>query len=74
MKGFCAVAGIEEISAQGYILTPGRYVGIEEGDEESEPFGEKMMRLSGELGGMFEESRLLEEEIRLRLGELGYAV
>ena len=55
-------------------MTPGRYVGIEEGDEESEPFEEKMMRLSGELGGMFEESRLLEEEIRLRLGELGYAV
>ena len=74
VKGFCAVASMEEISAQGYILTPGRYVGIEEGDGESEPFGEKMMRLAGELGGMFEESRLLEEEIRLRLGELGYEV
>lgn len=73
-KGFCAVASIEEIAKQDYILTPGRYVGIEEDDEDSEPFEEKMMRLTGELSGLFEESRRLEEEIRLRLGELGYEV
>lgn len=74
-KGFCATATLEEIAAQGYILTTGRYVGIEENDnDDCEPFDEKMTRLVGELSGMFEESRRLEEEIRLRLGEIGYEV
>lgn len=72
-KGFCAVADIHEISEQGYILTPGRYVGIEDSGEECEEFGEKMMRLTGELSGMFDEGRLLEEEIRDKLGGIGYA-
>ena len=74
-KGFCAVATIEEIAKQNYVLTPGRYVGIEDNDnDDCEPFDEKMTRLTGELSGMFEESRVLEEEIRLRLGEIGYEV
>ena len=53
-KGFCAVATTEEIAKQDYILTPGRYVGIEEQQEDGEPFEEKMARLTSELSELFD--------------------
>ena len=49
-------------------------MGIEETEEEDEPFEEKMNRLTGELGDMFRESRRLEEEIRKNLGAIGYKI
>ncbi len=72
VKGFCAVADTDEIARQDYILTPGRYVGIEEQEDDGEPFEEKMTRLTGELGELFEESHKLEAEIRKNLGAIGY--
>ncbi len=45
VKGFCAVADLQDIAKQDYILTPGRYVGIEEQKDDGEPFEEKMARL-----------------------------
>ena len=42
VKGFCKEATIEEIEGQDFILTPGRYVGIEEQEDDGEPFDEKM--------------------------------
>ena len=72
VKGFCATATTEDIAKHDYILTPGRYVGIEEQEDDGEPFQEKMTRLTGELSEMFKKSRVLEEEIKLRLGGLGY--
>jgi type I restriction enzyme M protein len=72
IKGFCAAVTTEEIAKQDYILTPGRYVGIEEQEEDDEPFEEKMTRLTGELSEMFKRSHELEEEIRKRLGAVGY--
>lgn len=72
VKGFCKVATTEEIAKQDYILTPGRYVGIEEVEEDDEPFEEKMTRLTSELSDMFEESHRLEEQIRKNLGAIGY--
>ena len=74
VKGFCAVATTEEIAKQDYILTPGRYVGIEEQEEDGEPFEEKMALLTSELSEMFKRSHELEEEIRKRLGAIGYEV
>lgn len=71
-KGFCAVADIAKIAEQDFILTPGRYVGIAEQEADSEPFEEKMTRLTGELSGMFEKSRELETEIRKQLKSIGY--
>ena len=73
-KGFCAVVSTEEIAKQDYILTPGRYVGIEEQVEDGEPFEEKMARLTGELSELFKKSRELEAEIRERLGAIGYDI
>ncbi|MCM1474156.1 MAG: type I restriction-modification system subunit M [Muribaculaceae bacterium] len=72
VKGYCAVATTEEIAKQDYILTPGRYVGIEEQEDDGEPFDEKMKRLTSELSEMFKKSHELENEIREKLGAIGY--
>ena len=74
VKGFCAVVDTEEIAKQDYILTPGRYVGIEEQKEDEEAFEEKMTRLTGELSNLFATSHELEKEIREKLSKLGYSL
>lgn len=74
VKGFCAVAGTDEIAKQDYILTPGRYVGIEEQEADDEPFDAKMTRLTGELSAMFAKSHELEEDIRKNMGAIGYEI
>lgn len=73
-KGFCAVVTTEEIAKQDYILTPGRYVGIEEQQDDGEPFEEKMARLTGELSELFDQSHKLEAEIRQKLEAIGYVL
>lgn len=73
-KGFCAIATIEDIAKQDYILTPGRYVGIADKEEDSEPFEQKMTRLTSELSAMFKKSHDLEAEIKKQLGAIGYEV
>ena len=73
-KGFCAVATMEQIAAQDYILTPGRYVGIQEQQDDGEPFEEKMQRLTAELSDLFRQSYTLEQEIREKLGAIGYDI
>jgi type I restriction enzyme M protein len=65
--GFCKSAKADEIIAHGYILTPGRYVGSEQIDDDGEPFDEKIQRLTSKLSEQFERSRELEEQIRLSL-------
>jgi type I restriction enzyme M protein len=72
VKGYCAAVTTEEIARQDYILTPGRYVGIEAQEDDGEPFEEKMARLTSELSEMFKRSHELEDEIRRRLGAIGY--
>ena len=73
-KGFCSVRTIEDIAKQDYILTPGRYVGIEDTNEDDEPFDEKMTRLTFELSEMFAKSHELEDEIRKKLEAIGYEI
>ena len=73
-KGFCAVVTTEEIAKQDYILTPGRYVGIEDQEDDGEPFEEKMTRLTAELSQLFIKSHDLESEIKARLGAIGYDI
>ncbi len=72
VPGFCKSATLEEIRKHDHVLTPGRYVGVEETGEEGEPFAERMKRLSAELKEQFKESRRLEEIIKKDLEELGY--
>lgn len=72
IAGFCKKADLAEIKANGYILTPGRYVGVKEDVGDGIPFEEKMKTLTAELKKNFEESHRLEEEIRRNLGAIGY--
>ena len=74
VKGFCAIATTEDIAKQDYILTPGRYVGIEEQEDDGEPFDDKMKRLASELSDMFKKSQELENDIRKKLEAIGYEV
>ena len=73
-KGFCAVVTTEDIAKQDYILTPGRYVGIEEQEDDGEPFEDKMKRLTSELSKMFEQSNTLQDEIKKNLESIGFEV
>lgn len=70
--GFCKSAATAEIAAHGYVLTPGRYVGAEEVEDDGEAFEEKMPRLVAELNAQFAESAKLELTIKANLKGLGY--
>ena len=72
--GFCAVKTLEDIKAQDYILTPGRYVGVAAPKEDGEPFAEKMERLTTELNGLFKENHRLEDEIKKQLRGIGFVL
>ncbi|WP_281175420.1 N-6 DNA methylase [Methanogenium cariaci] len=72
VAGFCAAVDTTQIAKQDYILTPGRYVGMADvEDDGGEPFEEKMARLTGELSGLFVESKKAEAEIRRQLKSVG---
>jgi type I restriction enzyme M protein len=72
IPGFCKSATTAEIAAHGHVLTPGRYVGAEEVEDDGEPFEEKMTRLVAELQTQFAESAKLEQVIKANLKGLGY--
>lgn len=74
VAGFCKVAKLDEIAKNDYVLTPGRYVGLAKQEDDGEPFEEKMTRLTSELSDMFERSHELEDEIRRKLGAIGYEI
>ena len=74
IPGFCKSTTTAEIASHGYVLTPGRYVGAEEAEDDGEPFEEKMTRLVTELNGQFDESAKLELSIRDNLRRLGYGI
>ena len=74
VKGFCTVKDTKDIAEQDYMLTPGRYVGIEEQADDGEPFEEKMARLTSDLSDLFDKSHELEAEIRKNLGAIGYEI
>lgn len=74
VPGFCKSATKDEIAAHGYVLTPGRYVGAEEAEDDGEPFEEKMARLTATLEQQFAESARLEAAIRTNLRGLGYGL
>ena len=72
VKGFCRSAKLEEVREQDYVLTPGRYVGLEEAEDDGVSFEEKMENMTSELAKLFAKSRQLEEEIKKNLGGIGY--
>ena len=73
-KGFCKVATIEEVEKNGFVLTPGRYVGTDFEMEDDEVFEEKMARLTKELSVQFKQSKELEQKIKENLKKVGYDI
>ncbi|MBK8971396.1 MAG: type I restriction-modification system subunit M [Hahellaceae bacterium] len=72
VPGFCYAASLDDIRKHEHVLTPGRYVGAEVQEEDSEAFADKMARLTAQLAEQFKESSKLEGEIRKNLAGLGY--
>nr|WP_276320254.1 SAM-dependent methyltransferase [Corallococcus coralloides] len=72
VPGYCKLARIEEISSHGFVLTPGRYVGAEDVEDNDEPFKVRFQRLAATLEAQLAESDLLEAALRAQLKGLGY--
>jgi type I restriction enzyme M protein len=74
VAGFCYSASLDDIRKHEHVLTPGRYVGAEEQEEDGEVFADKMARLTAQLAEQFAESAKLEGEIKQNLAGLGYVI
>ena len=74
VPGFCKSASLNEIRKHEGILTPGRYVGVEEEQEDDEEFSEKMNRLTSELANQMKDSKKLDAEIRKNLKSVGFKI
>jgi type I restriction enzyme M protein len=70
IPGFCATATLEQIAEHRHVLTPGRYVGAEQADDDGEPIDEKIKRLTDRLYDAFYESDRLQDEVRTALRAL----
>lgn len=74
VPGFCKSASLEEIEKQGFVLTPGRYVGIPEEEDDGIPFEDKMNELTLQLSEQMKEGQKLDEEIKKNLESIGFKV
>jgi type I restriction enzyme M protein len=72
VPGFSKAAKLDDIRKQGYVLTPGRYVGAEEVEGDGEPFEEKMRRLIATLRQQVSKSAELDAAVATNLKDLGY--
>jgi type I restriction enzyme M protein len=72
VPGFCYGAKLEEIEKNGFVLTPGRYVGAADVEEDGEAFEEKMKRLTGQLRQQQDEGAKLDAAIARNLAWLGF--
>ncbi len=71
-EGFCKAASLDEVIANNYVLSPGRYVGTEAEEDDGISFEEKMNKLTAELAEQFEESDKLEQQIKSNLQGIGF--
>jgi type I restriction enzyme M protein len=72
IPGYCRSVTLAEIAEHGHVLTPGRYVGAEEVEDDDEAFADKMQKLTETLGEQMSKGAELDQMIRLKLGGLGY--
>jgi len=72
LPGFCYKAKLEEIAKNNFILTPGRYVGFKEEDDDGEPFDQKMTRLISSLKTQNKEGALLDQQIQKYLEKINF--
>ena len=71
-NGFCQTVTLADLRENEYVLTPSRYVGISDVEDEDITFDEKMTTLTAEISELFSQSKSLEVEIRKNLGGIGY--
>ncbi len=71
VKGFCRSASLDEITKHNFVLTPGRYVGIKDEEDDGIPFEEKMADLTKRLSQQIKEEKRLNEEITKQLKNIG---
>ena len=74
IKGFCKSAKLAEIEKHNFVLTPGRYVGIPDEEEDGVLFEDKMAALTAELAAQMEEAEGLDQEIKVQLAKVGFEV
>lgn len=74
LAGFCKSVKLDEIANHSYVLTPGRYVWVEEQEEDGEPFEEKMEKLTAKLSEQMSRSAQLDEEIKVQLAKIGFSL
>ena len=72
IAGYCRSVSLDEIAQHGHVLTPGRYVGAEEVEDDDDAFADKMQTLTEKLGEQMAKGEELDALIRLKLGSLGY--
>lgn len=73
-KGFCKSAKLDEIDKHHFVLTPGRYVGVPDEEDDGIPFEEKMKKLTEELSEQRRKEKELDEEIRTQLSNIGFKI
>jgi type I restriction enzyme M protein len=71
VPGFCKSASLEEVEANNFVLTPGRYVGAEDLEDDGIPFEEKVATITSSLAEQFAKSNELQERIRVNLAKIG---
>ena len=74
VKGFCKSVTLADIEKHNFVLTPGRYVGIPDEEDDGIPFEEKMAALTRELGEQMREGAALDEEIEKQLAKVGFRI
>ena len=72
IPGYCRSVKLDEIAEHGHVLTPGRYVGAEEVEDDEEAFADKMQKMTEKLGEQMAKGAELDQLIRQKLGGLGY--
>jgi type I restriction enzyme M protein len=72
IAGYCKSATLEEIQKHNYILTPGRYVGIPEEEDDGIPFEDKMAVLTKTLSEQMAKEAEMNEEIKKQLSKIGF--
>ena len=74
IQGFCKAATLADVEANNFVLTPGRYVGTEEVEDDGIPYDEKVTAISENLKGYFEKSIELQQRIKTNLVKVGIEI
>lgn len=74
VQGFCKSATLAEVEANNFVLTPGRYVGTEEEEDDGITYEEKVTAISENLKGYFERSTALQARIKINLAKVGIEI